>query len=166
MRISAASESDELGVLWTVRNVDLEQLGTDVILFDEVPVGLGHLVRIEERLVIAVGDRPRLFELLNAYVHEPLPGGGAGVIHEDVDRIECLANRVESLPDLLGVCEVDPDGEPFTGIWKILGELLDVVRRPSEECYLTAVGRESSRQRFTKSWTDTSDDCCTSHTPT
>ncbi len=56
MRISAASASDELGVLWIVRDVDLEQLGTDIVLFHEVPVGLGHLIRVEERLVVAVGE--------------------------------------------------------------------------------------------------------------
>lgn len=34
----------------------LERLRTDVVLFDEVPVGFGHLVGVEERLVVAVRE--------------------------------------------------------------------------------------------------------------
>lgn len=46
---------NEFGILRTVRNVNLERLCADVSLFDEMPVGLGHFVRIEERLVSPVG---------------------------------------------------------------------------------------------------------------
>lgn len=51
--------SDEFGVLRAVRNVDLKRLCTDIVLLDEVPVGLSHLVRIEERLVLSVGEPVR-----------------------------------------------------------------------------------------------------------
>lgn len=56
MRVVIVNQSDEFGVLRAVRNVDLERLCTDIVLFDEVPVGLGHLVGIEERLVVAVRE--------------------------------------------------------------------------------------------------------------
>jgi hypothetical protein len=37
------------------------------------------------------------------------------VVHEDVDRTECLADRLEPLPDLVDVREVGPYGESLSG---------------------------------------------------
>ena len=50
-----AGPSDELGGVRPVRHVDLERLRADVVPLDEVPVGLGQFVGVEERLRLAVG---------------------------------------------------------------------------------------------------------------
>ena len=66
------------------------------------------------------------------------------MVYEDVDRPECLANCLESVLDLLDLCEISLDGQPLPSVRKILSKFINVARRPSEESNLTALGCECS----------------------
>jgi len=85
------------------------------------------------------------------------------VVDEHVDRAEGLADRRETLPDLLDVGDVGRDREPLARVRQVGREVLDVLRRAGEQRDPTPLGRESPGERFTETGTDAGDDSSTWH---